>query len=58
MRYSIRAALTTVLVGVLVSVLTGRPGFGTIAAVAVMGVYILEAIDSNKESQKDDHKDA
>ncbi len=42
MRYSIRAALTTLLVGLAVWFLT--PGFALapVAAIAVMGAFILE----------------
>ena len=61
MRYSIRAALTTLLVGILVSFLTNHPGFGAIAAVAVMGVYIIEATETcrfSKEPPPEKHTDA
>ena len=49
MRYSIRAALTTLLVGLAVWLLT--PGFALapVAAIAVMGAFILEGGNHDDE---------
>ena len=43
MRYSIRAALTTLLVGFVVWWFTPGYSLASVAAVAVMGAFILEA---------------
>ena len=43
MRYSIRAALTTLLVGFVVWWFTPGDSLASVAAVAVMGAFILEA---------------
>ena len=59
MRYSIRAALTTLLVGFVVWWFTPGYSLASVAAVAVMGAFILEAGNQN-DGPKDDediHKD-
>lgn len=43
MRYSIRAALTTLLVGLIVWGLTNGSSLAPVAAIAVMGAFIIEA---------------
>ena len=43
MRYSIRAALTTLLVGFVVWWFTPGYSLASVAAVAVMGAFIIEA---------------
>lgn len=52
MRYSIRAALTTLLVGLAVWLLT--PGFALapVAAIAVMGAFILEGGNHDDDSKE------
>lgn len=54
MRYSIRAALTTLLVGLAVWLLT--PGFALapVAAIAVMGAFILEAGNQDDGPKNDE----
>ncbi len=53
MRYSIRAALTTLLVGFAVWWFTPGYSLASVAAVAVMGAFILEA-GNQKDGPKDD----
>ena len=55
MRYSIRAALTTLLVGLAVWLLT--PGFALapVAAIAVMGAFILEGGPKEGEDIPEDN---
>lgn len=43
MRYSIRAALTTLLVGFAVWWFTNGSSLARVAAIAVMGAFIIEA---------------
>ena len=53
MRYSIRAALTTLLVGFVVWWFTPGYSLASVAAVAVMGAFILEA-GNHEDGPKDD----
>ena len=57
MRYSVRAALTAVLVAFVAYFLLGSfwPDVGAVAAACVMGAFILEAGNQDDSPKKDDN---
>ena len=52
MRYSIRAALTTLLVGFAVWWFTNGSSLAPVAAIAVMGAFILEGGNHDDDPKK------